>query len=146
MEGISIAVAGADLALTWREVEDYKAVLMFMLVDGEGDVLVPRNSTGIVLGHSGTFGMASASNGEHVFVAAAAMLDPTVEEAVPMVFLVDLGGIPIGDGVQIDEFDPEDRSHLATAVFREDDAYSVLYPGGTPEASGIVYRRFTVVD
>ena len=36
--------------------------------------------------------------------------------------------------------EPEHREGLGVSVFREDDAYTVLYP------SGPVYRRFTVVD
>jgi hypothetical protein len=140
-EGFSLTAAGDDLALTWTAYVSGKQYLMFMLVDGDGEVLVPANSTGIQLGYGPDFGMASVSSGEHVFVAANGLIDPITEWGLPMVFLVDLEGHPIGDGLRLDEiFDPEYREGRGVAVFWEGDAYTVLYP------TGPVYRRFTVVD
>jgi len=140
-EGFSLTAAGEDLALTWTAYVSGKQYLMFMLVDGDGEVLVPANPTGIQLGYGPEFGMASVSSGEHVFVAANGLIDPISEWGLPMVFLVDLEGHPIGDGVRLDAIgDPEHREGLGVSVFREDDAYTVLYPAGP------VYRRFTVVD
>jgi hypothetical protein len=140
-EGFSIAAAGDDLALTWTASVSGKQYLMFMLVDADGEVLVPANSTGIQLGYGPDFGMASVSSGEHVFVAANGFVDPIDEWGLPMVFLVDLEGHPVGDGVRLDAIgDPEHREGRGVSVFREDDAYAVLYPQGP------VYRRFTVVD